>query len=58
MKTINDYKKQLIYLIQEMEKEHGACVKGVSVSVSEENYTEPMTGEKLNQREYDIEIIF
>ena len=59
MKTIIDYKKEIVSLIQKMEQEHGELVKSVWVYVSDEMCgIEPMTGEEISERKYDVDINF
>lgn len=59
MKTIIDYQKQIVSLVQQMEKEHGGLVKSVMVFVNDEICgIEPMTGEEVSERKYDVEIEF
>ena len=59
MKPIIDYKKEIISIVQKMEKEHGELVKSVMVSVSNEICgIEPMTGDEFSVRKYDVDINF
>lgn len=59
MKTIIDYKKEIVSLVQQMEKEHGGLVKSVSVFVTDEICgIEPTTGEEVSVRKYDVDINF
>ena len=59
MKTIIDYKKEIISIVQKMEKEHGELVKSVMVFVADEICgREPMTGEEISERKYDVDINF
>ena len=59
MKTIIDYKKEIVSLIQKMEQEHGELVKSVMVSVTDEICgIEHMTGEEISERKYDVDINF
>ena len=59
MKTIIDYKKEIVSLVQNMEKEHGELVKSVMVFVIDEICgRELMTGEEISERKYDVDINF
>lgn len=59
MKTIIDYKKEIISIVQKMEQEHGELVKSVMVFVTDEICgRDKMTGEEISERKYDVDINF